>query len=172
MKYKKNTINYTIDKLDMDVTNILVHVDITDIKTEYLKRYALSGESAQEASLALYDTSEYYWILYLLNDVVNPYQDWYMAPSQLRRYADFKHDNPDAPQSFYYVSTREYVPHKLSKDMQYLYDQGMKLPAEITFKTNYEYEAELNEEKKVIYTIKEEKILEFINIYNERLKYL
>lgn len=169
MKYKKDTIAYAIGKYEMDVTNIFVHVDMTDMRVEFTKRYALSGESAQEASLKLYDTSEYYWILYLLNDVVNPSEDWYMSPAQLRRYVEYKYAKPDAPHSFYYVSTREYLPHKASKDMMYLYEQGMKLPHDVNFDTNYQYEMALNEEKKVIKTVRKDSILEFINIYNERL---
>ena len=169
MKYKKDTIPYALDKHEMDVTNMLVYVDMTDIKDNFTKRYALSGESAQEASLKLYDTSEYYWVLYLLNDVVNPHEDWYMSPAQLRRYVEYKYDNPDAPHSFYYVSTGEYLTHKASKDMMYLYEQGMKLPHDVNFKTNYQYEMELNEQKKIIKTVKRDSILEFMNIYNERL---
>lgn len=172
MNYKKETIEYSMDGYDIDVTNIFVTVDVSDIRDEYIKWYALSGESAQSASLKLYDSSEYYWILYLLNDVVNPHEDWYMSPSQLRRYAEIKYDEPDAPNSFYYVTTGEYLTHKLSLDMMYLYEQGMQLPAEVLYNTNYDYEVSMNESKKVIKTIKSSKILEFMNIYNERLRNL
>lgn len=172
MQYKKEAIKYTIDKYEMDVTNIFLNVDVSDIRDEYLKRYALSGETAQEASQKLYGTSEYYWILYLINDVVNPHEDWYMSPSQMRRYVELKYDEPDAPNSFYYISTGEYLTHKLSNDMMYLYEQGMSLPFDVSYRTNYEFEMVLNEEKKVIKTIRKTKVLEFINIYNERLREL
>ncbi len=172
MKYKKDTIPYVIGKHEMDVTNIFVFVDMTDLKPAFIKRYALSGESAQEASFKLYDTSEYYWILYLLNDVVNPHEDWYMSPSQLRIYAEHKYTNADAPNNFYYVSTGEYLSHKASKDMMYLYEQGMGLPHDVNFNTNYQYEMARNEEKKVIKTVTIDNLLEFINVYNERLNIL
>lgn len=172
MKYKKSTIPYVIDKIELDVTNIFVWVDMSDIKESYLKRYALSGETAQEASLTLYDTSEYYWVLYILNDIVNPHEDWYMSPAQLRRYTEYKYDNPDAPNNFYYISTGENLTHKASNDMMYLYEQGLKLPHDVNYNTNYQYEMELNDTKKIITTISVDKILEFVNIYNERLSKL
>lgn len=155
-----------------ELTDIFSIPDISDINPDYIKRYALSGESALEVSYILYGSSEYYWTLYLLNDVVNPYEDWYMSPTQLRLYSAHKYDNPEHPHDFYYISTKKPLNYKQTSDMWYLYNNSMSLPHDVTFNTNFQYEARMNENKKVIHAITESNILEFVNIYDERLRKL
>lgn len=155
-----------------ELTDIFSIPDMGDISQDYVKRYALSGESALEVSYILYGTSEYYWTLYILNDVVNPSEDWYMSPSQLREYCVKKYDNSDYPHDFYYVTTKKPLNYKQTSDMWYLYNNSMNLPHDVTFNTNYQYEARINETKKVINAVNESSILEFVNIYGERMRKL
>lgn len=170
MKYKNEPIIYTIDNYSIDVTNLFVNVDISDINEKYLSRYILSGETPHFVSLKLYDTSEYYWTILLLNGVVNPFEDWYMTQNQLRRYCLLKYKNQsEKPHHFYDIETGERLTSKLSKDMMYLIDTNQTLPKNISFKTNFEYEIEKNEEKKIITCVNRENILDFVNLYNERL---
>lgn len=164
--------NKTIISDGYELTDIFSIPDMTDLNGDYLKRYALSGESALEVSHILYGTSEYYWTLYILNDVVNPLEDWYMSPMQLREYCKHKYDNPEYPHDFYYVTTKKPLNYKQTSDMWYLYDNGMSLPHDVTFNTNFQYETKINESKKVINAVTESNILEFTNIYGDRLRKL
>lgn len=172
MEYKENGIPYVIDGLEYDITNLLVTVNTSDINNNFIRNYILSGESAQEVSFKLYGSSYYYWTLYLLNNVVNPFEDWYMSPSQLREYVYYKYSNPDSPHDYYYIGSHEPLNNKLTNDMQYLYDNKLPLPHDISFNSNFDYEAKLNDTKKTIRAIKPDMILEFINIYHERLQEL
>lgn len=164
--------NKTIINDGNELTDIFSIPDVSDISNDYLRRYALSGESALEVSYILYGASEYYWTLYLLNDVVNPLEDWYMSPLQLRLYCTEKYKNSDYPHDFYYITTKKPLNYKQTSDMWYLYNNGMSLPHDVTFNTNFQYESRINEKKKVIHAVNEANILEFINIYGDRLRKL
>lgn len=174
MKYKKTPIPYKIDNFEYDVTNILVNVDVSQINEDYLRQYILSGETAMEASLILYDSSEYYWILYLLNGIVNPYLDWHMDNTTLKRYVEYKYgyDIINNVHHFYDIETQQRLGFKLSKDMHYLIDNSLPLPKNVGVSTNYDFEFDENEKKKVIQAVRKENLLDFINVYNDRLKLL
>ena len=172
MLYKKTPIAYTINNETQDVTNLLLNVDISDLDDNYIHYYMLSSENALEASLTLYDTSEYYWVLFLLNDIVNPFEDWHMSQEQLKRYVKLKYKNPLEPNYFYYIDSGNHLTNKKSNDMLYLLESGQSLPENISFKTNFEYEVEKNDKKKIIKYIDRKYILEFINMYQDRLNKL
>lgn len=78
---------------DKTITDISISYSIRTIKTKetnipfYYQEYELSEyESPMEVSSKLYNTPIYYWVLMQINNVINPYTDWYMNNLHLRNY--------------------------------------------------------------------------------------
>lgn len=170
MRYSKDLLNYSINGIEYNVTNIFKKVDLSELNQNYISTYTLIGESAMEAALKIYGNSEYYWILYVVNNVVNPFSDWYMTEDALKQYCLYKYDDILAPHTFFDSNTKEELSEQVSEDMLYLLENNMPLPLNVSYYTNYEYESVKNEGRKNINIINKNNLIEFVNMYTDALK--
>lgn len=71
---------------DTDITIVDISTNIIEyyntIKSNYtLQKYSISGSDRPEiVSYKLYDTVDYAWVLLLVNDIVDPFNDWILSP--------------------------------------------------------------------------------------------
>ena len=76
--------------------NISVYADIIDqIKNDvaaYEEYYILPGERPDQVSLKLYDTPNYHWTFFLLNDDIKE-QGWPLSNENLFKYAEKEYNN-------------------------------------------------------------------------------
>lgn len=170
MKYPKELIQFKYNDDVLLLSNIMRTVDFSELNQDYIQTIDSTSHTPMSLSLDLYGTSEYYWVLCLINNVINIDVDWYLSEDDVREYASLKYENVNYPNYFYYITTGEVVPEQLSDDLFYLYDNSLPLPNNVSLKTNYEYERELNEKKRSVKIIPKVFLLEFINYYNEGLK--
>lgn len=168
--YDRKLITHSINGVEYNVTNIFKRVDLSELNSEYLALFTLSGETATEVALKLYGSSEYYWILYVLNDIVNPFTDWYMTEDMLLEYCKLKYDDLKAPKVFFNNTTDDELSEQVSDDMQYLLDNNSEIPHYVSFYTNHEYEIIQNEKRKVIKVINKSNLIEFVNAYIDAIE--
>lgn len=51
----------------------------------FLERYVIkSGERPEDIAYFLYGDPEYHWVILLINNIIDPYNEWYYTPDQLR----------------------------------------------------------------------------------------
>lgn len=79
---------YPFDPKKEVVTDIFRRVVPRDkfiVNEMFLDRYTLrSGERPEDIAYQLYKDPEYHWVILLINNIIDPYNEWYFTPEQLQ----------------------------------------------------------------------------------------
>ena len=130
------------------VTNLLKRVAVrSKVKTNvaYFDTYDVKeGETPEMLADKLYDDPELHWIILLLNDITDRYHQWPQNQNQFLACINDKYSNVDA--------THHYEISQVSGDTTIKIDIGTDNTDYPTASviTNYEYEEELQDEKRKI----------------------
>jgi hypothetical protein len=130
------------------VTNLLRRVAVrSKVKTNtlFFDTYDIKeGETPEMIAHKLYDDPELHWIILLLNNVTDRYHQWPQNTNQFLAYINDKYSNVDA--------THHYEISQVSGDTTIKIDIGTDNTDYPTASviTNYEYEEELQDEKRKI----------------------
>ena len=147
MFYFYPKIYYKINSFDyLRVTDISVYSRIKQLVTKYghtsLRPYTVQdGESPDLVSNRFYGNPKYDYIILILNDIRNVYDEWPRNKMDLLDYIEEKYGSLSYAQSNY---ANNYTGDglKVSKDMWYeMVDAGK------SYETYYDYEERLNREK-------------------------
>lgn len=129
----------------VEVTDIFRRVAVKDqfiVNEIYLDTYTIkSGERPEDIAYELYDDPQLHWVILLINNIIDPYHDWYYTPEQLRSMVVQRYTNPDA------------IHHYASKDNLSLfvdYNAADLANGDIVAVTNLEYETLENDERQEI----------------------
>jgi hypothetical protein len=140
--------------------NLTRRVDIASMFKQnekyYLEYSVRDGETPEMIADRFYDDAQLHWIILLMNDILNPFYDWPMSQLALESYINEKYDNPNGINHYISVSTGNRVDPQLNP----VYDTR---PV-----TNYEYETDLNDEKRNVKLL----LPEFTGIVMNRQKEL
>lgn len=140
-------------------------INVDGFSTMYTMKTTMS---AQSLSMLLYNSREYDWLLYRLNNVIHPVHDWIMSNDVLLGYCTGKYDNIEHPHHFYHTTTGDTLTDNTERDAQYAYENGT-LPSYIKFVSNYEYEKTINDKKSVVKIIPPNTITKFMVYYNKQV---
>lgn len=130
------------------VTNLLKRVAVRSkvkTNTSYFDTYDIKeGETPEMLADKLYDDPELHWVILLLNDITDRYHQWPKNYNQFLAYANDKYSNVDA--------THHYEISQVSGDTTIKIDIGTDNTDYPTASivTNYEYEEDLQNEKRKI----------------------
>jgi len=130
------------------VTNLLKRVAVrSKIKTNVLifDTYDVKeGETPEILADKLYDDPELHWVILLVNDITDRYHQWPQNQNQFLTYINDKYSNVDA--------THHYEISQVSGDTTIKIDIGTDNTDYPTASviTNFEYEEELQDEKRKI----------------------
>ncbi len=75
------TVNFRLTKLTDNLSNFYTNIDIAE------------GTTPELVSLQVYGTTDYWWLVLLANDVIDPFYDWLMRESEVEAYANKLYDN-------------------------------------------------------------------------------
>lgn len=95
MKYFENfpIINYN----NINVQNLLVRIRLLEgskqQSTIYYPYVVKDGEKAETIAFNYYDSTDYVWIVYLVNNIIDPCYDWPLSSSQFDRYIAKKYES-------------------------------------------------------------------------------
>lgn len=168
---RHGVINYQLDGFEKEVCNIITGYTPQTIK-ERLEHYKVTYETPESLSKDLYGDVKYYWIILMINNIVNPYTDWVMDDETLRDYCMSKYgdENINRPNYFYnYLNGKRLVGIEHDRVMG-LYNSEQSLPANIFIKTNYDVERELNDDKRDIYVLPKSRLTEYEELFYQALK--
>lgn len=101
------------------------------------------GETPEIISHKLYGTTDYNWLILYINDIVSYFDEWPMNDQQLREYCIKKYGAEiDA------VKHTIKIPENIVMDSSYISSEyGSAFAVNVT---NWDYESELNDKKRII----------------------
>jgi hypothetical protein len=98
-----------------------------------------------------YGSVDYVWVIIIMNNIVNPYFDWPLSTNELERFLDDKYgSNKDGIHHFINLNTREEVDQYDDTIFRNMIKNSEPLPHLISPVSNYDYEFEINENKRSI----------------------
>lgn len=169
---KFNRILYDADGIRQEVVNIfnsvIVKFEQVNNATIYFYYMIEDGEKPENVAHKFYETSEYNWIVLLVNHIVNPYFDWPLSQQELAAHVKSKYENLGDVHHFIDLTTNYRVDEILHIEYQAMLDANQPLPGNIGIVTNYEYEFRLNTKKREIKVLDKAHLNDFI-IHFEKL---
>ena len=107
------------------------------------------GESPETVSYKIYGSTDYFWVICLMNDIVNRYHDWPLDEYNFQQFVANKYDNPG--DIHHYEVTQNSGPQKGDGPSDYshkIHVNSDYIGAESV--SNIEYERRLQDEKRQI----------------------
>ena len=158
--FSKQVANLTIGEIakhrKIDSTVVVWHKEIKE------------GDTAISLSNDIYKSTEFYWVIMLVNDIVNPFSGWYLGSSALEAYVARKYNVPEDPRlagwetrefrdalnrvhHFYDTEAERILDDLDFKNTLALYDvDPLSIGASIIPVTNYIHERDENENRRVL----------------------
>ena len=118
------TVNFRLTKLTDNLSNYYTDVDIPE------------GSTPENVSLDVYGTTDYWWLILIANDVIDPFYDWLMRESEVEAYANKLYDNVNDIHHWEDVEYNEYTENNVDETL--------------TPVTNIEWEIYKNDKKRRI----------------------
>jgi len=144
---------------------------VRDIFTRVATRTSLRGQLSYESyeiklgetpdiiAQKKYKNSELHWLIFLANNITNPYEEWPKDLEKLDEYVKNKYGAGNETAIHHYKIT--------GSDPEVIvdYDAGKIASGLHQAVTNYDYEIELNDSKRQIFLLKSEFAGEFVTQY-------
>jgi len=133
-------------------------------KLSIVNYYVTDGEMPEHVSMALYGTVEYYWTVLVLNDIINLNTDWPIHQNNMFDYVEDKYGANNATDTHHYIlADTEDDDEPIIVD----YDPAKWANSEILDVTNYEYETQLNDNKRQIKVLRKDSVASFVDRYQD-----
>ena len=154
--------------------------------------YVSDGETPDILANNFYGSSNYHWVLLLVNDIVNPYEEWPRREAELFDFTESKYGVGNALlDNHYRLAYRyaladdstiivDYDAEKLAAgDIKAVpvdpsdppiivdYDPEKILSGEIRAVSNYDHELEINQAKRQIFILKKDFLAQFVKNYQK-----
>ena len=75
---------------------VKVRSKLSDNVTLFDKYDVIEGEKPEDVAYKAYGDADYFWVVTLVNNIVNRYYDWPLDEYNFQQYVADKYDNPDA----------------------------------------------------------------------------
>lgn len=115
-------------------------------------------DTPENVSDRFYDDPQLSWVVLQFNDIINVFEEWPRSQYELEQYINSKYDDPYAIHHYEHMATGEYACASLTPS----YD---RLPI-----TNYEYELQLNNDKRSIKLLLPELVGDLVYRHKELMK--
>ena len=154
-----------------------VRDDVLKEQTLYTSYYIQNGKRPDQISHELYGDEQYYWIVLQINNIVDYYNQWPLSSSELDKFIIKKYGSYSNASQIHHWETVEtldddgnlVLPGGLVMSAGFSYNYRASLSGAFVEKTslpvsvtNYEYEQNLNENKKNIFVLNERYVADFV----------
>lgn len=175
MLEKYPLVKYPVDGFTKEISDIAIGEVVlrNKIDSSYViwKRELLDGDSPVSVSDQIYGIVDYYWTLLYVNNIVNPFTEWYMGQTEHELYVDSKYKNLGGKEGIHhFINTSAEGRNRQIDDVLYKhyytqYEQGIPLPFYIKPISNLIYEKEINDTRKTINIISPKFITQFVDTF-------
>lgn len=156
-------IGYKIDGKSVSTKDIFRRVGLDRQLNNRLaleSYYIKDGETPDIIANNIYGSSKYHWVLLIVNDIVNTYEEWPRREAELFDYTEAKYGIGNALLDHHYRLTS-------NTDIIVDYDPAKIISGEIEAVSNYDFELDLNQTKRQIYLLKPEYLSGFVTNYKK-----
>lgn len=147
-------------------------------------QYTIPNNSRpDQVALEKYGDMSYDWVILLVNNIINVYDEWPMTEHELYQFMVRKYGEEEVNSVHHYVTQTvkdNYGRVVLKPDIQvpenftYKKYDGTYVPKEELIRpiSNYDYEAENNEYKRNIYLLRKDYLAQFVDEFQQLVEYL
>ena len=164
---------YSLDGITTNVTNIGISLVVDKVRNvdnrfAFQNYMILENEIPESVSEKKYGDVKYYWTILLINNIINPFDEWPMSSDDLIEYIKYKYSSLGGLYgTHHYVNIAD---NSLVDDYNTnKYNLGEIVPDTVKIITNFEHEYTLNESKRHIKIINPVFIKEFTYSYDKAL---
>ena len=143
------------------ITRIKVRDGIRERASMFAKHDVMEGQSPEMLSYNYYGDVKYYWTILLLNKMYNRFYDWPMTERHLREYVSDTYSDPGSVHHYEVAQSSGDTTVKLRVESDAVGAAAV---------TNFEYERELNDNRKSIMLLQTTYLSQFVNEYGKLLK--
>lgn len=159
--------------------------DLAKYFTLFNPYYVRDGQMPWQVATELYNDAQLEWVILLINNIVNVYNDWPKSNDELVRYVQEKYASAgimNPGDELHHYETQE-----VYEDNILVLEGGIRVNSDFTFRTpkgvlltdsnvltaitNYEYETQQNEKKRLIYILNSSNIDAFIAEFERLINY-
>lgn len=154
-------IGYKIDGKSVSTKDIFRRVGLdrqVNSRLALQSYYIKDGETPDIVANNIYGSSKYHWVILIVNDIVNPYEEWPRREAELFSYTESKYGTGKALLDHHYRLTS-------NTDIMVDYDPAKIISGEIESVSNYDFELDLNESKRQIFLLNSNYLAGFITNY-------
>jgi hypothetical protein len=167
-------IDYSLDGQNSRVVNISTAFMLKRTKIDdsfvFQKYTVQDGELPESVSENIYKTPKYYWTILLVNNIVDPMTEWLMDSTTLENFVEAKYaDGLTGIHHFYDTANNRICDDVDDKNLRLLVGTS-SFPSEIMPVTNYQYEIDMNEQRRQITVITPKAISRFADDYQRMLE--
>ena len=162
---------------------IKIRDDLSDVILGFEKYTIKNNQRPDQVADEVYGNVNYDWVILLVNNIINVYDEWPMTEQELYNYMVRKYGEDDVESIHHWVtqevrSTRGDIQLRadiqVPEDFQYARPDGTMVPkAELVRPmSNYDYESGLNDYKRGIHVLKPQFLNSFIEEFEDLVEYL
>ena len=147
--YNLSGVNGNTKEVTDIFRRVKVRSKIANNVTLFDKYDVEEGEKPEDIAYKIYGDSDYFWVVTLVNNIVNRYYDWPLDEYSFQQYVTGKYDNPDA--IHHYEITQSSGPQTGDgpADYKHKIECNSTQPGAESV-SNIEYERRLQDEKRQI----------------------
>lgn len=160
------TLGYISDNTVVTVRDIFRRVSIIEanLNNYNLEYYTiLDGEQPEDVAYKLYGDAKLYWTIMLANNIIDPYNDWYVSTEVLEAYTKQKYG-----EDFLNVHHHWILPERPEVCVEY--DRDKLASGEILPVTNLEHEVILNDARQEIQVVSKTDIRDFVKEFRNLIR--
>jgi hypothetical protein len=129
----------------------------------YLVPYFIrDGVKPEDIAYEQYGSAKYHWVILMFNDIINVNEEWPIHSNDLFRYCTDKYGTNNVNDTHHYV--------KAGTDIICDYEDVKFISGDIAAVTNYQYEENLNDEKRQIKLLNRKYLKTFTSEYKKLIK--
>lgn len=179
--YRQNSVDpYVLAKNIF--RRIAIRENLEDIILGFTQYTVRNNDRPDQVALEYYDSMQYDWVVLLVNNIINIYDEWPMNEHELQNYIERKYEGHAS--GVHHWVTQEVRDNAgrlvLKGDIQvpenftYTKYDGTVVPKELLVRpiSNYDFEYEQNEQKRNIYLLRKDYLGQFVEEFGNLVKYL
>jgi hypothetical protein len=149
---------YTFDNVNATlITNFMARVAVSDELKNNIMLYdpytIIDGETPEIVADKVYGDPQLHWVILLTNEIIDPRYDWCLSQDHLVSMCESKY-------------TDMYGTHHYESTDGYIVDSNYSGAVSVS---NYDYEDQLNETKRIIYIMNQNLVAEFIKEFQDAM---
>jgi len=151
--FSKRLYDLSGDKTETLVTDLFNRIKVREKIKDQLVLYStydvVDGETPESLSYKYYGDTAFYWVILLINNVMDRYYDWPLTVEQFETYLKKKYTNPDGVHHYEITQSSGKTSSEGPSDYDHLIQVNSTTANAVSI-TNREYEQRVQDQKRQI----------------------